>query len=29
VQKAEPFPKIPEGANRATWPFVIPLQFGR
>ncbi|WP_455270648.1 energy transducer TonB [Rhizobium herbae] len=29
VRKAEPFPKIPEGANRSRWPFVIPLQFGR
>jgi protein TonB len=29
VQKAEPFPKIPEGANRSSWPFVIALQFGR
>lgn len=29
VKKAEPFPKIPEAANRSSWPFVIPLQFGR
>lgn len=29
VQKAEPFPKIPEAANRSSWAFVIPLQFGR
>lgn len=29
VQKAEPFPKIPQAANRSSWPFVIPLQFGR
>jgi len=29
VQRAEPFPKIPEGANRSSWPFVIPLQFSR
>jgi len=29
VRGAEPFPKIPEGANRGSWPFVLPLQFGR
>lgn len=29
VRRAEPFPKIPEAANRSSWPFVIPLQFGR
>jgi len=28
VRKAEPFPKIPEGANRSSWPFTLPLQFG-
>lgn len=28
VQKAAPFPAIPEG-GRSPWPFVIPLQFGR
>lgn len=29
VRKAEPFPKIPEDANRSSWPFTLPLQFGR
>lgn len=29
VRRAEPLPKIPEGANRSSWPFVLPLQFGR
>lgn len=29
VRKAEPLPKIPEGAGRSSWPFVLPLQFGR
>lgn len=29
VRKAEPFPKIPEGSNRSSWLFTLPLQFGR
>lgn len=29
VRKAEPFPKIPEAANRTSWLFTIPLQFAR
>ncbi|MBB5534394.1 energy transducer TonB [Rhizobium giardinii] len=29
VRRAAPFPKIPEGANRSSWPFTLPLQFGR
>lgn len=29
VRGAEPFPKIPDAANRGSWPFTIPLQFGR
>lgn len=29
VRGAEPFPKIPEDANRSSWPFFLPLQFGR
>ncbi len=29
VRNAEPFPKIPEGANRTNWLFELPLQFGR
>ncbi|CAN7416295.1 TonB family protein [Pararhizobium sp. LjRoot255] len=29
IRGAEPFPKIPDAANRGSWPFTIPLQFGR
>ncbi|WP_426226965.1 energy transducer TonB [Pararhizobium sp. DWP3-4] len=29
VRKAEPFPKIPADANRSSWQFILPLQFGR
>ncbi|WP_349435291.1 energy transducer TonB [Pararhizobium sp. A13] len=29
VRGAEPFPKIPDAANRGSWAFNIPLQFGR
>lgn len=29
VRKAEPFPRIPEAANRSSWLFTLPLQFAR
>ena len=29
VQRATPFPKIPEGAGRSSWPFTVPLAFVR
>lgn len=29
VRQAAPFPKIPEAANRVSWLFNLPLQFGR
>jgi protein TonB len=29
VERAAPFPAIPQGAERKRWPFTIPLAFGR
>ena len=29
VERAAPFPAIPQGADRKRWPFTIPLAFGR
>jgi protein TonB len=29
VRRAAPFPAIPAGANRASWPFTVPLAFKR
>ncbi|MHB2264931.1 energy transducer TonB family protein [Aliihoeflea sp. PC F10.4] len=29
VQRASPFPAIPAGAGRASWPFTVPLVFSR
>ncbi len=29
VQRAAPFPPIPEGAGRSQWPFTVPLAFSR
>lgn len=29
VRRAAPFPAIPPGANRASWPFTVPLVFKR
>lgn len=29
VRRAAPFPRIPEGAGRASWPFTVPLAFKR
>ncbi|MDQ0321362.1 protein TonB [Pararhizobium capsulatum DSM 1112] len=29
VQRAAPFPKIPDGAGKSSWTFTIPLAFGR
>ncbi|WP_163271920.1 energy transducer TonB [Chelativorans alearense] len=29
VQRAAPFPAIPDGAGRSSWPFTVPLAFTR
>jgi protein TonB len=29
VRRAAPFPVIPEGAGRSSWPFTVPLAFTR
>jgi len=29
VQRAAPFPPIPEGAGRSSWSFTVPLAFVR
>ncbi|MCB1418792.1 MAG: TonB family protein [Notoacmeibacter sp.] len=29
VRRASPFPPIPDGAGRASWPFTVPLAFSR
>jgi protein TonB len=29
VRRAAPFPPIPEGAGRSSWPFTVPLAFSR
>ncbi len=29
LQKAAPFPPIPEGAGRSSWEFAVPLAFRR
>ena len=29
VRRAAPFPEIPDGAGRASWPFSVPISFKR
>ena len=29
VRRAAPFPSIPDGAGRSSWPFTVPLAFNR
>ena len=29
VRRAAPFPAIPDGAGRSSWPFTVPLAFSR